>query len=161
MAKQISTDLKFYYDEELYNNTLMNENDPTSLVLLNSGAMVEDSTIAKMISNGSNFFTLPFYKDIAGDEVNYDGKTDIPADATEDGIQSGVVFGRAKGWKSVTFVNDFTTADPMRNILNRIQNWKAKKEQVRLIGILNAILGVTGSGAFADCNFIINVFSPY
>lgn len=147
---QISESLKFHYDEELFNNAWGSEKDPTSLVLLESGAMVEDATIAKLIAGGGNYFTLPFYKDIEGDEVNYDGNTDIPADDTEDSAQSGVVYGRAKGWRSVQFVNDFTAADPMRNILNRVQKWKGKKVQARVISILEAILGVTGEDEFAD-----------
>lgn len=151
MTKTISEQLKFHYDEELFNNVWTSEADPTSLVLLNSGAMVEDAMIANLISNGSNYFTLPFYVDIEGDEVNYDGKTDIPDDTTEDGVQSGVVYGRAKGWSAVSFIKDFTAADPMRNILNRIQKWKGKKVQTRLISILEAILGIEGGeGKFAD-----------
>jgi len=148
MSKNISSALKFHYDEELFNNAWTSEKDPTSTVLLESGAMVEDSLIASLIAGGGNYYTIPFYKDITGDEVNYDGATDITADATEDGVQSGVVIGRAKGWKSTLFVNDFTAADPMRNILNRIQKWKAKKVQARVIGILNAIQGITGAGDY-------------
>ena len=146
----ISESLRFHYDEELFNNRWASELDPTSLVLLNSGAMVESSEIASMIAGGGNYFTIPFYKDIDGDEVNYDGHTDIPADDTEDGAQSGVVYGRAKGWKSTIFVNDFTGADPMGNILARINKWKGKKVQARLIQILDAVLGVTGEDEFAD-----------
>ena len=150
MSKTISNNLKYHYDEELFNNVWTSEKDPTSLVLLESGAMVEDAEIARLISNGSNYYTLPFYKDIEGNEVNYDGATDIPDDDTEDGTQSGVVYGRAKGWRAESFIKDFTAADPMRNILNRIEKWKGKKVQARLISILEAILGVTGTGDFAD-----------
>lgn len=146
----ISESLKFHYDEELFNNRWASELDPTSLVLLNSGAMVESPEIASMIAGGGNYFTIPFYKDIDGDEVNYDGNTDIPTDDTEDGAQSGVVYGRAKGWKSTVFANDFTGADPMGNILARINKWKGKKVQARLIKILDAVLGVTGEEEFAD-----------
>ena len=151
MAKQISQNLAFYYDEDIFNNEWMSEKDPTSIVLLNSGAMVEDSLIARLISNGGNYYSLPFYVDIEGDEVNYDGATDIPDDQPNDsGVMQGVVYGRAKEWQAGSFVRDFTTADPMRNILNRIQKWKAKKIQGRLISILEAVLGVTGTGKFAD-----------
>ena len=146
---QISNSLRFHYDEELFNNRWATELDPTSLVLLNSGAMIESAEIANLISGGGNYFTIPFYKDIEGEEVNYDGATDIPTDDTEDGAQSGVVYGRAKGWKSTVFVNDFTGADPMGNILARVNNWKGKKVQARLVQILDAILGVTGTGEFA------------
>ena len=141
MAKTISNALAFYYDEDIFNNAWMSEKDPTSTVLLESGAMVEDSLIANLISNGGNYYSLPFYTDISGDEVNYDGATDIPDDQPNDsGIQQGVVWGRAKEWQAVTFVKDFTTADPMRNILNRVQKWKSKKVQARLVSILRAVL---------------------
>ena len=122
MAKTISQNLAFYYDEEIFNNAWMSEPDPTSVVLLESGAMVEDSLIANLIANGSNYYALPYYVDIDGDEVNYDGATDIPDDQPNaSGVLNGVVWGRAKEWQAVTFVKDFTTADPMRNILNRVQ----------------------------------------
>ena len=152
MAKKISNSLEFYYDEDLFNKAYTSELDPTSLVLLESGAMVEDGQIANLISTGGNYYTIPFYKDIEGNEVNYDGATNITTDDSESGVWSGVVYGRAKGWESTTFVNDFTTADPMRNILNRIQKWKSKKVQARLIGILEAVFGVVGADEYADWN---------
>lgn len=154
MAKKINTtasnSLEFYYDEELFNEVYTTEPDPTTLVLLESGAVVEDGEIAKLIADGGNYFAMPFYKGIEGNEVNYDGLTDITADANDSGIYHGVVYGRAKGWKAVDFVKDFSSADPMRAILNQIQKWKSKKMQARLIGILNAVLGVTGTGGFAS-----------
>lgn len=150
MAKQISNALKFYYDEELFNNAYTSEPDPTSLALLESGAMVEDDLIASLISEGSNYYALPFYKDIEGNEVNYDGATNITTDDTESGVQNGVVYGRAKGWEATSFVKDFSTADPMGNILRRIQKWKSKKVQARVISILEAVLGITGTGDYAD-----------
>lgn len=150
MAKQISASLKFYYDEELFNNRWASELDPTTLALLESGAMVESAEIANLISVGGNYYTIPFYKDIEGEELNYDGATDITSDDTESGKQSGVVYGRAKGWKNTIFVNDFTSADPMANILARIQKWRSKKMQKRITGILNAVLSTTN---FAETEY--------
>ena len=154
MAKLINSDasksLEFYYDEEIFDKVYTTEPDPTTMVLLESGAVVEDGEIARLIADGGNYFSKAFYKTLEGDEVNYDGTTDIPTDANDSGIYHGVVYGRAKGWKAVDFVSDFSTADPMRAILNQIQKWKSKKMQTRLIGILNAVLGITGSGATAS-----------
>jgi hypothetical protein len=154
MAKVINSDasksLEFYYDEEIFDKVYTTEPDPTTMVLLESGAVVEDGEIARLIADGGNFFTRPFYKTLEGDEVNYDGVTNITTDANDSGVYSGVVYGRAKGWKAIDFVADFSTADPMRAILNQIQKWKSKKMQTRLIGILNAVLGITGSGATAS-----------
>lgn len=149
MSKYVSASLKFYYDEEIFNNRWASELDPTTLALLESGAMVESAEIASMIAGGGNYYTIPFYKDIEGEELNYDGATDITSDDTESGKQSGVVYGRAKGWRNTIFVNDFTSADPMANILARIQKWRGKKMQKRVTSILNAILGITGEGEFA------------
>ena len=156
MAKKINgtaaNSLEFYYDEEIFDKVYTTEPDPTTRVLLESGAVVEDGEIARLIADGGNYFTRPFYKTLTGDEVNYDGLTDIPTTANDSGVYSGVVYGRAKGWKAVDFVADFSTADPLRAILNQVQNWKSKKMQTRLIGILNAVLGITGSGATASWN---------
>ena len=149
MAKKINgsvTGLGYYYDEEIFNRNYTSEKDPTSTVLIESGVMVEDSEIANMIAGGGNFYTLPFYTDINGNYVNYDGNTDITLDEIDAaGQMHGVVWGRAKGWTDRDFVADFSSADPMRNILNRIQKWEAKKRQTLLIGILEAIFGITGA----------------
>lgn len=154
MGKKINssvTGLGYYYDEEIFNRAYTSEKDPTSTVLIESGAMVEDDLIADMIEGGGNFYTLPFYTDIDGNYVNYDGNTDITLDEVDAaGQMHGVVWGRAKGWTDRDFVRDFSSADPMRNILNRIQKWEAKKRQTLLIGILEAVFGITGTGAFAD-----------
>ena len=154
MAKKIdgsTTGLGYYYDEEIFNRAYTSEKDPVSTVLIESGVMVEDSEIARLISGGGNFYTLPFYTDYSGDYVNYDGKTDITLQEVDAaGQQHGVVWGRAKGWTDRDFVTDFSSADPMRNILNRIQKWDAKKRQTLLISLLEALFGISGSGATAD-----------
>lgn len=144
MAKKISNSLEFYYDEDIFNREYTYQLDPTSTVLLESGAMVEDGRIAEMIAGGGNYYTLPFYKDINGTELNYDGATDITGeDTASSDVFSGVVYGRAKRWAATDFVSDFSSADPAKAILNRLSKWKAKKTQVRVIGILEAVLGVT------------------
>lgn len=154
MAKKIdgsTTGLGYYYDEEIFNRAYTSEKDPTSTVLVESGVMVEDGEIANMIAGGGNFYTLPFYTDYDGNYTNYDGKTDIVLQEVDAaGQMHGVVWGRTKGWTDRDFVSDFSSADPMRNILNRIQKWEAKKRQTLLIGILEAIFGITGSGDTAD-----------
>jgi hypothetical protein len=155
MSKTISDSLKFHYDEELFNNRWASEVDPTSLVLINSGAVVQDATIASMIAGGSNLYTVPFYKDITGDPQNYDGKTDIVSTDTEDGVQSGVVFGEAKGFKSTIFVNDFTGADPMGNIVARITKYWAKVDQKKILSILKGIFGITGDADWAKHTYNI------
>lgn len=157
MAKKIdgsTTGLGYYYDEEIFNRAYTSEKDPTSTVLIESGVMVEDPRIAEMIAGGGNFYTLPFYTDYDGEYQNYDGKTDIVLQEVDAaGQQHGVVWGRTKGWTDRDFVTDFSSADPMRNILNRIQKWEAKKRQKLLIGILEALFGLTGAAGSYENEF--------
>lgn len=167
MAKKINgsvTGLGYYYDEEIFNRAYTSEKDPTSTVLIESGVMEENSEIANMIEGGGNFYTLPFYTDIDGNYVNYDGNTNITLDEVDAaGQEHGVVWGRAKGWTDRDFVKDFSSADPMRNILNRVQKWEAKKRQGLLIGILEALFSLTGSAGSYEAEFasthILNIAS--
>ena len=155
MSKKISETLKFHYDEELFNNRWQSEVDQTSLVLLESGAVVEDQTIANMISGGGNYYTIPFYKDLTGDVQDYDGKTDIVSTDTEDGVQSGFVYGEAKGFKDTVFVRDFTGADPMGNIIARISKYWDKKKQNRLLSVLKGIFNISGDVEWAKHTYNI------
>lgn len=144
MSKIISNNLRFHYDEEIFNNRWASEPDPTSLVLLESGAVVNDGTIANMISGGGNYYTIPFYKDLTGNVQDYDGATTIVSTDTEDGVQSGFVYGEAKGFKDTVFVRDFTGADPMGNIVRRIAKFWNKQKQNRLLSVLQGIFAITG-----------------
>jgi len=62
------TNLSFPYDSEIFNYTWKNTPDLILTTMLESGAVVQDSEIARMISNGSNFFTVPYYDLLGGTE---------------------------------------------------------------------------------------------
>lgn len=139
--------LGYPFDPEIFNHNWDNENDPTKTALLDSGAVVSDSNIASMISGGSDTYTIPFYKTISGDPANYDGATDIPSSEAGADAQSGIVFGRAKGFTARDFIKDFNSgADPMRQITSQIAKYWNKYRQGTLINILNAIFGITTAG---------------
>ena len=138
------TYLGFPFDEELFLMRWQAAQDPVSLALLESGAMVEDATIRSMIANGSNLYTIPFYDVLGGDEENYDGNTDITETETGGKSQTGVVYGRAHAWKDRDFIYDFNSgADPMGNIVAQTSKYWAKKKQNRLVGILDGIFSIT------------------
>jgi len=137
--------LNFAYDEEIFNYSWENTPDLLLTTLLTSGAMVEDGAIANMISNGSNFFTTPFYDLIGGDEQVYNGVDSMVADATTGGQYSGGVFGRMKSWKAISFIKDFNSgADPMAQIIAGVAKYWQDKRQARLILLLEALFGITG-----------------
>ncbi len=138
------------YDEEIFNYEWKNTPDLVLTNMLQSGAVVQDGEIANLISNGSNYYTVPFYDVLGGDEQDYNGVTDFTYDTIGGGTYSGVVFGRMKAWDAVSFIKDFNSgADPMQQIINGVANYWIKKRQDRLISILEAVFGITGDADFA------------
>lgn len=141
---------KYPFDAEIFALEWGQVPDLVRTAMVNSGAMVEDAHIASLIANGSNTYTIPFYNDLAdGDEDNYDGKTDMTADESTGGMQTGVVYGRMKSWKAPQFAADFTTAKPMAHIASRIAPWYNRQTQKRIIGITDGVLSVTGMASHA------------
>ena len=134
------------YDSELFLYKWQNENDPVMTTMFESGAVVENADITQLIANGSDLYTIPFYKVIGGDEDNYDGDVDITLTDVEGCPQTGVVYGRAHGWKERDIVVDFNSgADPMSQIASQVAKYWQKKRQTRMIKILDAVFGITGN----------------
>lgn len=137
------------FDDELFLQMWNEAPDPYLTAMLDSGAVVEDPTIAGMINNNGNIYTIPFYNILDGDDQNYDGQTDITVSEVGGGSQTGVVYGRAKGFFARNFTAELSGADPMGHITNSISRYWQKKRQKRLIGIAGAVFGITGSSGYA------------
>lgn len=141
--------LNFPFDAELFLQAWENAPDPVKLAMLNSGALVEDETIASLIQNDGNLYTIPFYNVLEGNEVNYDGKTDITSTETSADSQTGVVYGRAAAHTARDFVAELSGADPFGNIVKSVAGFWTKKRQAKVIGILNGIFDITGDTDWA------------
>lgn len=132
------------FDEEIFGAFLDNEPDLVSNAMVQCGALVNDAYIADLIAGGGNVYTMPFYGALADDnDQNYDGQTDIQLSTMGATQQTGVVYGRAKGWFADDFVADFTAANPMAAIAARVAKYWQNKKQARFIGIANAVLGIS------------------
>lgn len=144
------TNLSFPYDAEIFNYNWKNTPDLVLTNMIESGAVVVDSEISSLISNGSNLFTVPFYDVLGGTEQDYNGVTDFTYDSLTGGNYSGCVYGRMKAWKAISFIKDFNSgADPMAQIVDGVAKYWIKKRQERLVGILTAVFGITGDADFA------------
>lgn len=151
----------FPFNEELFEYNWRNEPDPVTTALAESGVVQENAEIARQISRGSEFYTIPFYKTIGGEDQNYDGKTDIVATDTEGATQSGVVFGRMKSWTARDFTGDFNKADPMGAIVSQVGAYTAKGRQRRIVGILNGVFGVTARDGYASwADHVTDISAP-
>lgn len=147
----MATYLNYPFDPDLFNLNWENAVDPVRTAITDSGAMVTSQQIGELISTGGDYYTVPFYKVIDGDDLNYDGATNITASEPGAASQSGIVYGRAKGWTARDFIFDYNSgADPMQQITSQVAKYWNKKRQGRLNAILGAVFGVTGTGDFAD-----------
>ena len=144
------TYLNFPFDAEIFNYSWKSTPDLYLTSMINSGAVVQDGEIARLISNGSNFFTTPYYDILGGDEQNYNGVNDFTYDELTGGTYSGAVYGRMKAWKAISFIKDFNSgADPMAQIVSGVAQYWIKKRQERLIGIVEAVFGIAGDAEMA------------
>lgn len=138
------TFLGFPFDEEIFAMNWQAAVDPVRTAMIDSGAVQENAEIARLIANGSNTYTIPFYNVLGGEEDNYDGTTNMSVTDPTGGSQSGVVYGRMHAWRDQDFVRDFNSgANPMKQISGQVANYWNKKRQNRLVGILNGIFGIT------------------
>lgn len=140
------TNLSFPFDEEIFNYQWKQTPDLILTTLLQSGAVVQDSEIANLISNGSNFFNTPYYDLLGGTEQVYNGVNDFTYDTLSGGTYAGCVYGRMKAWSAISFIKDFNSgADPMAQIVNGVAQYWIKARQTRLVGLLTAVFGITGN----------------
>lgn len=137
------------FDEELFLESWGEAPDPYLTAMIESGAVVQDGTIAGMIQNNGNIYTIPFYNTLDGEDQNYDGQTDITVDEVSGDSQTGVVYGRSKGFFARNFTAELSGADAMGHIANSVSRFWQKKRQARMIGISNAVFGITGSSGNA------------
>lgn len=143
------TNLNFPFDAEIFNYSWKTTPDVVLTSMLESGAVVQDSEIANLISTGSNFFTTPFYDVLTGTQDVYNGVDSFTGASLTGGSYSGCVYGRMASWDAKSFIKDFNSgADPMAQIVSGVANFWQKARQARLIAILTAIFGITGDADF-------------
>lgn len=145
----MATYLNYPFDPELFLYNWKNAEDPTKTRLFESTAVVNNPEIERLISNGSDFYTIPFYSVLGGSPENYDGATNITLTTPTGVAQNGIVYGRAHGWKAQDFVVDYNSgADPMTQIASQVAHYWNKQRQSIMLGILGAVTGITGNAGW-------------
>ena len=124
------TFLGYPFDEEIFLMNWRAAQDPTRTAMIDSGAVQRNAEIARMIANGSNLYTIPFYNVLGGNDDNYDGTTNMTVTDPDGGSHKD-------------FIRDFNSgANPMQQISAQVAKYWNKKRQNRLIGIMNGIFGI-------------------
>lgn len=143
----MATYLDYPFDAEVFSYNWQNEKDPTLTAILESGAMQQNDEIKRLVSNGSDTYTIPFYKTIGGEPENYDGQTNLGVSSPEGDSQSGVVYGRGHGWTAKDFTFDYNSgADPMKQISSQVGKYWNKQRQKKMLTVLDAAFGVSATG---------------
>lgn len=147
--RNTATFLGYPFDKELFMQMWSEAPDPVLTAMLESGAMITDSSIASQIQGDGNYYTIPYYNPLDGTPGNYDGKTDVPVKETSGTSQSGIVYGRTQGFMKRNFVAELSGSDPMRHIAGTVARFWAKYRQSVLLGILGGVFNTTDAGAYA------------
>ena len=116
--------------------------------LINAGILRNRPDLAALLADqaGGNFVSVPMSGRIGGTALNYDGSTNITADALETFVQSMIVVGRAKAWTEKDFAQDVTGHDFMADIAAQVGDYWDDVDQATLLSILAGIFGVTADG---------------
>lgn len=140
------TFLNYPFDEEIFLRAWGNEPDPVRNALVQSGVIVNYPAITAALKDYGNFGTIPYYKPLSGDPVNYDGQTDITVDETSGGHQSFVAYGRAKAWRERDFMPELVGNDPLGHIVRANAKYWQNQRQKILISVLEGVIANSDTG---------------
>ena len=116
--------------------------------LLKSRALKRNAQIAEAFSSqtGTGYAIIPFFGNLGGVPVNYDGKTNIDSETTDTYERGVVVTGRAKAWTEDDFSYDITGGvDFMDNVAAQVAEYWAGIDQETLLAVLQGIFSMTGA----------------
>ncbi len=124
--------------------------------LIKSGVLVGNNNIKNAFNSqtGTAYAEIPFFGNIGGKALNYDGKTNITAERVMTSTQGVVVVGRSKAWIEDDFSVDITGGvDFMTNVANQVSTYWDEIDQLTLVSILEGIFKMTGT---ASAKFVEN-----
>jgi hypothetical protein len=136
----------FSFDPEVFSG-YMAEQPTWNDAIINSGILVQDSTIMDLIGTKGNVATLPFYVPIDeadSQALNNDGETDnTPVEITGK-KQTAMLIQRMKAWKAQDFTKELTGAEPMTHVANSVAGFYKQTRVRDLMAIVDAVLSLTG-----------------
>ena len=157
----------FAFDPEVFSG-YMAEQPTWNDAIINSGILVEDSTIMDLSGTKGNVATLPFYVPIDENDdpaLNNDGETNNTPSEIKGKKQTAMLIQRMKAWKAQDFTKELTGADPMTHVANSVAGYYRQVRVRDLMAIVDAVLSLkgmenhitdlseqTGTGTVTDAN---------
>lgn len=142
------------FNPQAFGRYIENVPNLTKNELINSGALRGNTEIKRVFSEqtGTYYAVIPFFGNIGGDALNYDGATDITSTSTKTYEQGVITIGRAKAWAEYDFSEDITGGVSfMSNVGNQIAKYWETVDQLTLLSILKGIFSMTGA---ENVNFV-------
>lgn len=136
----------FSFDPEVFSG-YMAEQPTWNDAIINSGILVQDSTIMDLIGTKGNVATLPFYVPIDefdSQALNNDGETNNTPVEISGKKQTAMLIQRMKAWKAQDFTKELTGADPMTHVANSVAGFYRQTRVRDLMAIVDAVLSLTG-----------------
>lgn len=157
----------FSFDPEVFSG-YMAEQPTWNDAIINSGILVQDSTIMDLIGEKGNVCTMPFYVPIDENDdpaLNNDGETNNTPSEISGKKQTAMLIQRMKAWRAQDFTKELTGADPMTHVANSVAGYYRQVRVRDLMAIVDAVLSLkgmenhitdlseqTGTGAVTDAN---------
>lgn len=135
-----------------------------------SSPIIEDvsETIGSQLASGLTV-NMPFFKDLSGDDDQYDDDNDLVVNNIETGDDIAHVILRAKAFGSSDLSADLAGADPINAIADLFAGYWARRKQAVLVATLKGVMGAasmsqnvldisgaTGAAALIDSEAVID-----
>lgn len=136
----------FYFDPEVFAD-YMQEQSVINTRIIESGILVHDPEIQRMVGTSNNVGTIPFFlsADNETDALNDDGETNNTPTTLTGSKQTFMAMARMKAWQENTFVRYLTGESPLQNLANNlVVPYYTNQWQSDLLAILTGITEVTG-----------------
>ena len=119
--------------------------------LIKAGIFVVDPNLARVLPDGvgGNFLTENFVGRLEGNDVNYDGSTDITANVIGTYKRGLVAIGKARAFKEKDFTYSITGKSFMSNVAEQLVEYLDTKHQDIMLLILKALFDKT-NGVLKD-----------
>lgn len=134
------------FDEKQFNELVFRKymstiENPRVNRLIKAGIFVIDPSLANVLPDGvgGNFMQENFVGRLEGNDVNYDGSTNIVANTLGTYKRGLVAIGRARAFKEKDFTASITGKDFMSNVAEQLVEYNDGKHQDVMLTILKAL----------------------
>lgn len=138
------------FDEKQFNELVFRRymttiENPRVNRLIKSGIFVVDPKLEGVLPDGvgGNYMQENFVGRLAGNDVLYDGSTNITADTLNTYKRGLVVIGKARAFREVDFTESITGKDFMTNVAEQLVEYQDQKHQDIMLLILKALFDGT------------------